>query len=1363
MASLSAYVVQHPSVYLYVAPVFGLAALSATPPLIPLVLLLTTLHLHVHTFLPRRMAGTHGVAQVILLSMAASITHFSASVNALSTPTVSVVVLWSLSALTAFVALFTIGVSFYANRFARTPWSKLTLFPAVWATAWAAVSHISPVGRLITWSPVTGLGMYGWLRPVFGQWGLDWVVAAWAVVFADTIGRWLVGSPHGDFDDTAKVQEPVDLIGSEDALEDNQISQRAPSLPYTTRHILTLTCILALLSAPSFFIPNLPVSTISTNAVTSLKVGCALPDPRQSGHQKHAPTLDDFISETKTLQSSADIILWPEGAVKFETTSQKETTFKDISGWLQDKHLVGVSFEEFTLSPPSDGWRSSGMRRNGFALLSKEGSVLEYYKRKLVPIAESFSLTPSSDPPAIFEWELAYPNNWSKTKWGLNGTRSIPITASICLDFSSASSFEALASRPALVLAPARTWHTGVGYAMWEQARARAEELGSMVLWCDGGDGGVSGIAGGGLQEIVQVGQGSWSRRIGVQYPFDQGRTLFSRGGGFAALVTAWGIVGVGSVLDVILLKLRAGGRDHQIGRAWVLRRINGIGETSPPSTSSTQVACKTSLPGSLRASAKLFASSSSSSLSPYPGQSASRKALVPVPEEHLALSDPWADDFEQISYDELRASLLLCDASALYPGIDSQTPPSPSLLNRSRSSFARLRKLSRLSLKKSRQSFERSPEADSSLTQTHTPAPDQFALVLTPHPTSPARYSSSSHPKSPSRTSPVEDSFSAFYDSDPFRKVESPTEFDVPEFRTSFQAAGERLAADPEPHPPPSPRPRVVVPSSTGLDSSSTRTTSHKPLKRLKSFAKLHLLPSSRKTTSEAQSVSADETPEDSPARLPTVERLFPVDDDLLPELSFDRLDFSTVFDENSTRLSTSTRKNLPSLPEAVETSDPDLANYLSNLQVFRYQRVDPRDLTASARTSTVIGFSPTATPLPPPSPSWLSRNVKDLEFYAEETPLPIPPPSPPPLPILPRSLLPVPSRLDTESYLCTDPWDVPESPRSTASSVTLYSPSCPASPVESSPCSRLRPPSLNRLSVIHYRRSLVDRHSNVRSIIEYGSIAYAQYQVPSTPEPSRRSSLNFLLLSPGPQELTLPPLALFDSDHPPPSPSDNSNLPSPSRLSSTATYRIFLPSRQASLDCEPDHLPIPDHLLAIAKRISQDSQALTNMSMNALNKSAPTVDWGDEVDYSGYEWFKDPPQKPEPVPPSVMENYVPPPAVVEQNEMFDFALKSAPNVLYARYKQYGQLGVLAWCSEFSELIDALKTLGFDGNMFVSTRTQALRACEDILKLKLKIEMQIIVMYLSSQIQRLRRFLDGDGHWDDYPELNFPLDPRAY
>lgn len=64
---------------------------------------------------------------------------------------------------------------------------------------------------------------------------------------------------------------------------------------------------------------------------------------------------------------------------------------------------------------------------------------------------------------------------------------------------------------------------------------------------------------------------------------------------------------------------------------------------------------------------------------------------------------------------------------------------------------------------------------------------------------------------------------------------------------------------------------------------------------------------------------------------------------------------------------------------------------------------------------------------------------------------------------------------------------------------------------------------------------------------------------------------------------------------------------------------------------------------------------------------------------------------------------------------------------------------------------------------MFVTTRQQALKTCEELLKLKMDIKMQIIIMYLSSQVARLRRFLDGDRTWNDYPTPTFPVDPSSY
>jgi len=170
----------------------------------------------------------------------------------------------------------------------------------------------------------------------------------------------------------------------------------------------------------------------------------------------------------------------------------------------------------------------------------------------------------------------------------------------------------------------------------------------------------------------------------------------------------------------------------------------------------------------------------------------------------------------------------------------------------------------------------------------------------------------------------------------------------------------------------------------------------------------------------------------------------------------------------------------------------------------------------------------------------------------------------------------------------------------------------------------------------------------------------------------------------------------------------------------------------------------------------------------MDYTGKRPDVIDLGGEVDYSNMQWFQEPaPQRPQPQAQQQQNvpSYEPSLAVIDQNDGFQYALNAASNVLYQQYKQYGQLGVLAWCSEFSELIDNLKDLGFAGNMFVTTRAQALKSCEEILQLfrthMEDVRMQIVKMYLSTQVARLRRFLDADRVWTDYPDNTFPLEPN--
>jgi len=72
-------------------------------------------------------------------------------------------------------------------------------------------------------------------------------------------------------------------------------------------------------------------------------------------------------------------------------------------------------------------------------------------------------------------------------------------------------------------------------------------------------------------------------------------------------------------------------------------------------------------------------------------------------------------------------------------------------------------------------------------------------------------------------------------------------------------------------------------------------------------------------------------------------------------------------------------------------------------------------------------------------------------------------------------------------------------------------------------------------------------------------------------------------------------------------------------------------------------------------------------------------------------------------------------------------------------------KLGVLGWCNDFKELVDAVKDAGVGGTLFVATRDQGLQTCRQVLSMELDIKKGMVLLYLSTQISRLRRFLDGE------------------
>ncbi|KJA25809.1 hypothetical protein HYPSUDRAFT_122084, partial [Hypholoma sublateritium FD-334 SS-4] len=403
-------------------------------------------------------------------------------------------------------------------------WSRVTLFPAVWATLWCTFSYINPVGHLATWSPADNVDAYNWLAPYLGPAGKDWLVAAWAVVISETITQWFMEENEGEYTPLLATST------SDNSLHSNKTATRG------------LAAFLAVLLVPYCISTNFPLPVSDIDIITPISVACVLPSFQK--YQKHTLGLNDYIAESKTVAGLASIILWPEGAVTFKSAEERDSAFQEIRKITGT--YVGVSFEE-TVANPDDPTGHQSVTRTGLAVLSsrEKEPLLTYYKRHLVPVAESYRLHHSTLKPTLVDVELTRPKYIPGEKWGSAPNlkyRPLSITSSICLDFAMPTPFEALKGRPGLILAPARTWESTVGNAMWLQAKQRAAELDSMILWCDGGEGGVSGVAGGGFNDVTQVGSGTFVRTIAIPHPFDARRTFYARFGELS-LVLFWILV----------------------------------------------------------------------------------------------------------------------------------------------------------------------------------------------------------------------------------------------------------------------------------------------------------------------------------------------------------------------------------------------------------------------------------------------------------------------------------------------------------------------------------------------------------------------------------------------------------------------------------------------------------------------------------------------------------------------------------------------------------------------------------------------------------------------------------------------------
>lgn len=499
---------------------FGLSAMAVLPSFPAVVATLTCLTLYAPIYLNRAPRGARALPGFILLTIAGLLPRFISAENALSTPSTGVGMLAAMSMMDAAILL----VGTMIPVFIQARWSSTVghfmLLPAVWSTIIWGVASLSPLGRLALPTPAAPTQVYAWLEPFFGPASIDILAGAWAVVLAEVISLWYMSK-----------NQPDDVL-IEYADHDGE-SQRGTRKPITI-----VGAILIILALPSFLASDLPLPLIS-DETTPISVGCALPSHRRYSHPGR-PTFNDYIAETRKLVPSTDILLWPESAVVFDSVEHRNAKLEQVKAVAQGAY-VGVGFLE--------SFRENGKdhTRNGFALVSARSNEPDmlYFKRNLVPVAESYAMTPSTEPPALFTLPLKKPSDIPKSEWGQppTYTRPIPLSASICLDFAAPNPFAALESRPALLLGPAYTWDVEIGRMMFAQGAQRARELGAAVLWCDGGENGVSGVAGDGVDKSMQVGRGSWVRTIAVPHPFSEQQTWFGQFGHGLPLLLVWLLV----------------------------------------------------------------------------------------------------------------------------------------------------------------------------------------------------------------------------------------------------------------------------------------------------------------------------------------------------------------------------------------------------------------------------------------------------------------------------------------------------------------------------------------------------------------------------------------------------------------------------------------------------------------------------------------------------------------------------------------------------------------------------------------------------------------------------------------------------
>lgn len=358
-----------------VACILTAMALGPTPTFIPLVGLVAVLRVGTRLILPRPHATRRLSILTAFVTLGTSIAYGAEGLTALSSTAGSLAALAGLSTMfsSATILPFLVASKFdmYQNPF---------IFPAIWASVWCLVSSLNPVGRLGAWSPLLGVGGYTWTRPYLGAVGLDWILAAWAEITGAVFTVFLWGGDSSEYQPLEdQTQNPPDSNNENQSNSFQQPNQFQSSQRKSSFLFPIIFAIVCAGSIPSFSTDVLPLP-ISSNGTVPLGIACALPTITSE-----VQPIYSYLRETGRLASLAKIVLWPEGAIVFDSLRDRQDKLEEVRKVASHNGIfIGVSFTE-PVPEPMGTHDARRKMRNGMVLVNATGPVYEYYKRNLVP------------------------------------------------------------------------------------------------------------------------------------------------------------------------------------------------------------------------------------------------------------------------------------------------------------------------------------------------------------------------------------------------------------------------------------------------------------------------------------------------------------------------------------------------------------------------------------------------------------------------------------------------------------------------------------------------------------------------------------------------------------------------------------------------------------------------------------------------------------------------------------------------------------------------------------------------------------------------------------------------------------------